>query len=393
LRIAIFSDSYTPIVNGVSVSIDALVDELRSRKHSVHIFTAGFRGHKDTDPNIYRFPAIRLPFVQGYSFAVPPFYPTLRHFRKHRFDVIHTHTPYTVGFVGMRWAESHDIPVVSTYHTLYERYAHYIPYFPKAYVRYKTAKHMNYYYNRMQQVITPSEAALNSLRRQSVKTDITVIPTGNPPPRKMSRDEARNRIGAREKERLLLYVGRIAREKNIGTLLEAMQLVMSENDEARLWVVGDGPYRKEAQKLARDLGIGDRVKFVGAIPRSEVDAYYLAADLFTFASITETQGLVIGEAMAHGVPAVAVRGGGATDSLRDDENGYVVGNSPSQLSEAVLRVLGNPALLGRLAENARRSVKLWTHADMADKVLSVYEAAIGLSSKQTAEQHEYSRAN
>lgn len=373
MKIAIFSDSYRPIVNGVSVSIDALIDELRIRGHSVHIFTAGFSRHRDADPNIYRFPAVRFPFFPGYSLAVPPFYPMLRHFRKHTFDVIHTHTPYTIGFVGLRWAESHGIPIVSTYHTLYERYAHYLPFFPKPYIRYKIAKHTNYYYNRCRHVIVPSEAAANSLRRHSVSTPVSVIPTGNPPAKRISKDRAREEIGARPRERVLLYVGRIAKEKNISLLLEAAERIIKERGDARLWMIGDGPNRAESLRYARELGIGDRVIFTGAIPRSEVDKYYVASDLFLFSSTTETQGLVIGEAMSFGVPAIAVRGGGASAAIIEDETGFIVNNSAVQLADAALNALGNPALLGRLSENAKKAVKTWSHADACDRVLSVYE--------------------
>lgn len=389
MRIAVFSDSYTPIVNGVSVSIEALVDELRAAGHSVHIFTTAVRHHRDKDPNIYRFRSIELPFAPDYPLAVMPFYPMLRHFRKHRFDIVHTHTPYTLGFVGLRWAESHGVPVVSTYHTLYERYAHYVPYFPKAYTRYKIAKHTNYYYNRCAQVIAPSEAALSSLSRHSVHKPITVIPTGNPAPKKLSKSEARGMLGARENERILLYVGRIAKEKNMLLLLEAAEQVIRDNDNVRMWVVGDGPYRAECQTLARELGIGDRVRFFGAVPRAEVDTYYIGADLFVFASVTETQGLVIGEAMSYGVPAVAVRGGGASAAIEENKNGFVVGNSSGQLADAVSKVLQNPALLGRLSEYARGSAKSWTHADACAKVLRVYRSALDLPQHAVVEGELY----
>lgn len=372
MRIAIFSDSYTPILNGVSVSIEGLVEALRARKHSVHIFTSAFRGHRDHDPNVYRFPAIRTPFAKGYPLAIPPFYPMLRHFRKHTFDIVHTHTPFTIGFVGLRWAESHSLPVVSTYHTLYEKYMHYVP-LPKRYVRYKLAKHTHYYYNRCAHIIAPSEAAMKSLHRHRVATPITIIPSGNPSPSVFSRDEARRRAGVRPDERILLYVGRIAKEKNMSTLFEMAQIVMRERDDVRFILVGDGPHRAECQRIARDLGIGDRVKFVGPVPRESVDEYYAAADLFVFSSMTETQGLVIGEAMTFGVPAVAVHGGGASDSIINDENGYVVANNPAQFAETVLRILGNPALHGRLSEGARKSVRRWTMDDMCEAILEVYE--------------------
>jgi glycosyltransferase involved in cell wall biosynthesis len=125
-----------------------------------------------------------------------------------------------------------------------------------------------------------------------------------------------------------------------------------------------------------------------------VDAYYAASDLFVFSSMTETQGLVIGEAMTHGLPAVAVHGGGASDTIIEDNNGYIVSNNPSQFSEVVLRILGNAALLGRLSENARKSVKRWTMDDMCESILGVYENAIGEYTKRE-ERHEetYSRAH
>lgn len=369
----------------MSVSIEASVEELRAKGHSVHVFTSRNSGFKDDDPNVWRFPAIKLPFFPQYPLATPPFFGGLKHFRQQDFDIVHTHTPYTVGFVGLRWAESNGIPLVSTYHTLYERYAHYVPYFPKAYVRYKIAKHTNYYYNRASQVITPSEAAFMSLRRQSVMGPITVIPTGNPSVRRGNREQARKHIGVRDGEKALLYVGRMAREKNIILLLDAIAEAMRNHRDARLWMVGDGPDRRAAQAHARAIGIGDRVKCVGAIPRDEVDTFYTAADLFVFASTTETQGLVIGEAMTHGLPSVVARGGGASDNVEDGETGLIVGSSVVDISEAVETLLQNSAMLGRLGENCRRNAASWTHSASCEKVLEVYERA--LANRETA--HEY----
>jgi glycosyltransferase involved in cell wall biosynthesis len=376
----------------VSVSVEALVEELRVMGHSVHVFTTRFPKHRDDDSNIWRFASIRLPFFPQYPFAVPPFFGALRHFRAHNFDIIHTHTPYTIGFVGLRWAESHDIPIVSTYHTLYERYAHYVPYFPKVYVRYKAAKHTNYYYNRVAHVITPSEAASTSLRRQSVKTPITIIPTGNPPAKELSRTEARKIMGARDGEKALLYVGRMAREKNITLLLDSIAEVMKNRSDTRLWMVGDGPDRVAAQKHARSIGIGDRVKCVGALPRDQVDMYYAGSDLFVFASTTETQGLVIGEAMTHGLPSVAARGGGAADNITDGETGIIVGSSVAQISDAVEHLLENTRMLQRLGENCRDYARNWTHAKSCRRVVDIYNSV--LETANTRERNlVHSRAN
>ena len=376
LRIAIFSDSALPVLNGVSISIDSLITELRHQGHSVHLFTARSRHFIDPDPHTYRFRAIETPWTKGYPLAFPPFYRMLRRFRRHKFDVVHTHTPFTIGFVGMRWAESHGIPVVSTYHTLYDRYVHYIPYFPRRYLRFKLAKHTNFYYNRVDHVITPSEAALRWIRRHSVSTPATVVPTAALARRFYDRSETRLKLGMPANQKILLYVGRLAKEKNLSGLLEMAVLALRQDASTRLWLVGDGPYRSECISMARELGIGDKVKFVGSVPRDQVDAYYAAADLFVFASITETQGLVVQEAMNYGLPAVAVTGGGASESIEDGVNGFAVKNDTGTFARQVLEVLHDEQLHASLSNGALRSVRETGIEAMAAKVVEVYRGVI-----------------
>ena len=376
LRIAIFSDSALPVLNGVSISIDLLINELRDRGHSVHLFTARHPKASKTDPNTHRFRAIETPWTKGYPLAFPPFYRMLRKFRRFNFDVIHTHTPFTIGFVGMRWAESHGIPIVSTYHTLYDRYVHYIPYFPRRYLRFKLAKHTNFYYNRVDHVITPSEAALKWLRRHSVPTPATVIPTDALPRKFFNRSEVRQSLGIHAQHRILLYVGRLAKEKNMSTLFEMAAICLRQEPSLRLWLVGDGPYRAECVRMARDLGIGDRVRFVGFVPRSEVDAYYAAADLFVFPSITETQGLVVQEAMNYGLPAVAILGGGASEGIEDGVNGFAVKNDAPTFAQEVLRVVRDPELLDALSHGASKSSRNADSDAMCERVVAVYREVI-----------------
>jgi glycosyltransferase involved in cell wall biosynthesis len=376
LSIAMFSDSALPVLNGVSVSIDMLIRELRAQDCSVHLYTSAHSGRPRLEPNTYRFRAIETPWTKGYPLAYPPFWRMLQTFRTHRYDLIHTHTPFTVGFVGLRWAESHGLPVVSTYHTLYDRYAHYIPFFPRRYVRFKIAKHTNWYYNRVDHVVVPSEAALKWLRRHSVDTPASVIPTGAPALRMLDRADTRLRLGMRPEERVLLYVGRLAKEKNLETLIRACALVFAEDARARLWLVGDGPYHEDCVRLVRELGIGDRVRFVGFVPREEVDPFYAAADLFVFASMSETQGLVVQEAGAYGLPAVVVASGGAGEAVRDGVNGLAVRNEHAELASACLRLLNDDALYAQLSENARKIVRQFGAQDMAKRMLEVYEGVL-----------------
>lgn len=377
LRIAVFTDSYFPILNGVSVSVHALVQGLRDRGHSVHLFTAGAPGYSDDDPNIHRFRSLETPIARGYPLAIPPFYRTLRVFRRYQFDLIHTHTPFTIGFVGLRWAESHELPIVSTYHTLYDRYAHYLRFLPRRYIRFRIAKHTNFYYNRVQEVLTPSETAKKWLERHSVHTPITVIPTGVPRGPLLDRVEARASLGISPEQRILLYTGRLAREKNLDTLFEAAAVLFRQDSSLRLWLVGDGPFREECRGMTRRLAIGDRVRFVGFVPRDEVNRYYAAADLFVFPSMTETQGLVVLEAMNYGLPAIAVGGGGASENIENGRNGFVVKNDPVEFAHACSDILGDDGLYARLSEGASQTARAQGPEQMIDKVLEVYGRALG----------------
>lgn len=377
LNIAVFSDSALPILNGVSVSIDQLIRQLRQFGHSVHLFTSGYPGYRESDPNVHRFFALHTPFAKDYPLSLPPFYPWLREFRKHKFDVIHTHTPFTAGFVGLRWAESHEIPIVSTYHTHYDKYEHYIPVFPKAYVRYKIAKHLNFYYNSVDYVLTPSEASKTWLKRHAVRRPVQVIPTGIPVARELDRFELRRKFNVAGDQRVILYAGRVAREKNLDTWFKAAKLILQQDARSMFWIVGDGPARERYRRMASDLGIGDRTTFFGFVPRSEVDSFYAAADVFLFASRTETQGLVVSEAMSYGLPAVVVDSGGAAEAVTSGVDGYRVSGDPSELAGAVARLISDEGLLNDFGENAVNAALRLSIPATTQSIIEVYRKVMG----------------
>lgn len=378
LAIAFFSDSALPVLNGVSISVDSLMKGLRERGHTVHLFTAGPR-RQDDPPHVHRCPATETPWARGYPLAIPPFSGLLLQFTRHDFDLVHTHTPWTVGYLGLRWARWRRLPVVSTYHTIYDHYAHYVPYVPQRYVRRVIARHTHVYYNAVSHVITPSQAPMQWLRRHGVRTPITIIPTATPQSPLPERDEARAALGIAPDARVLLYVGRLAEEKNLETLLDAAARILPHDPTVLLLLVGDGPHREACERLVGELGIADRVRFEGAVPRSEVGRYYAAADLFTFGSVTETQGLVVGEALAAGLPAVVVRGGGAMLAIRDGENGVLCENSPEDLARAIEALLRDEPRRRRMATEARRSARAYSLDEMVDRVLEIYRLALAES--------------
>lgn len=376
MRIALFSDSILPVINGVSISVDALVQALREQGHSVHIFGPSAGARQDEDPNFIRFPSFRLPNARDVWIARPPFLSTLREFRRHEFDVIHTHTCGPIGFIGLRWAQSHEIPIVSTYHTLYDRYAHYFWFLPRRYVRFKIAKHTHFYYNSVDAVITPSEASERWLRRHSIQKPITVIPTGIKSPTVLPRESVRDQLGISPQFKVCLFVGRIAQEKNMGTLLQAFKLASDQDPDLRLWVVGDGPYRPDCIETVRLLSLGDKVKFTGFVDPSSIGKYYSAADYFLFASQTETQGLVVNEALAYGLPTILVEGGGASAMIENFENGLICSNSAESLGGNLMKVVESESLCAKLSEGARLTARKNGQQSMAQNVATVYESVV-----------------
>jgi glycosyltransferase involved in cell wall biosynthesis len=214
-----------------------------------------------------------------------------------------------------------------------------------------------------------------------VTQPIHIIPTGSPKKQMFDRMESRAKLGILPEQQVLLYVGRLAKEKNLFSLLETFRLVKIEQPNTRLWLVGDGPFKEDLLRETARLGIGDSVKFVGFIPRDEVGIYYAAADLFTFPSITETQGLVVQEATQYGLPAVAIHGGGASESIIDGFNGRIVKNDSAVMATAILKCLRDEDELLRLQQGAIKTSREGSVEIMVDRILEVYYEALGQKSK------------
>jgi glycosyltransferase involved in cell wall biosynthesis len=219
-------------------------------------------------------------------------------------DVLHAHSPFVTGWMSVRYARRLRIPLVYTYHTRLEEYVHYLPFDPKA-TRYAASTLTRSFANLADAVIVPTPAMRRRLAEIGVTAHIEVVPSGidlgHFGAGKM-RPELRRRLGANEGEKLLLFVGRLGREKNVELLLEALTLARVP---ARLAIAGDGPEREALEARAAELGVRERVRFLGALERSELPDYYASADAFVFPSVSETQGLVLVEAMGAGCAVIA----------------------------------------------------------------------------------------
>jgi len=382
MRIAHFTNTYKPNINGVARSVSTFRDALSRLGHHVFVFAQESPDdYRETEPYIFRYPGVNVPqfnysITMPYSRMVNKMLPSLK------LHVIHSNHPVLLGDVAAKRAKKLGVPFVFTFHTRYVEYADeytqaYVP-FSQAFVRGIIVEGLANYLNQCQHIIAPSDSIKENLTDFAGLTDrVTVIPTGIDlePYRKANGQQIRRKYNW-NREKVLVSVGRLAEEKNVQTLLSAVAQVMQENDDVRLLLVGDGPLRGDLEKYAKKLGVVERVKFTGRIPFDQVPAHLKAADIFCFASITETQGLVTMEAMAAGLPVVAVDATGTSDSVEHNVEGLLTKNDSTALGQAIKQVLDDEDLLARLKAAAVKKAESFDMMVQARKMVAVYEQAI-----------------
>jgi 1,2-diacylglycerol 3-alpha-glucosyltransferase len=380
LHIAFFTNFYHPIVNGVVRSVASFRETLMKQGHNVFVFAQSDGSYKDNEPFIFRYPSLPLPSGE-ISAAIPvsPFVDQLLPALK--LDVIHTHHPILLGQTAARKAAELGLPLVFTFHTQYWEYTHYIP-FPQEVIQefLKNAVHkwLKEFMQKCQHIIIPSESMKEILVRDyGLEERYTVIPTGtNLEPYQRADGKTLRKEKGWQDETILISVGRLAPEKNWVTLLHAFAKVYLEHPNLRLVLIGDGPAKESLQTLASELGIAEQVTFTGTIHFEEIPAYLKAADAFSFASVTETQGLVTIEAMAAGLPVVAVDGSGTRDIVEHGKQGYLVENDANALAKGLNQLLSDPGQMKRFSHNALKKAKAFDVNQLGKQIINVYEQAI-----------------
>ncbi|MDQ2909042.1 MAG: glycosyltransferase, partial [Candidatus Eremiobacteraeota bacterium] len=299
-RIGLFTECYRPIQNGIVASVDALAQTLCARGHDTAIVTPRMPGFDDDARNVVRLPSLPLPTRTAYRLTVP----YLR--ASDGFSLVHAHSPFMTGALAAWYAHRRRVPLVFTYHTQLEAYAHYVP-FEAHTTRAATALLTRTYANAADIVIVPTRAMELHLRTLGVEREIAVIPSGIDVAafaRGRRSTTLRERLGVAPHERMVLAVGRLEREKNFELALETF--ARAGISEARLVLVGDGTHRAALERFAAQAGIAASVTFAREFARDDLPDAYASADAFLFTSRSETQGLVLVEALAAGVPIVAL---------------------------------------------------------------------------------------
>jgi len=381
LRIAFFTNYYHPVVNGVVRSVASFREILTKQGHMIFIFAQSANEYKDDEPFIFRYPSLSLPLPMDIAAVIPvssfvdQLLPALK------LDVIHTHHPILLGQTAASKAADLNVPLVFTFHTQYWEYTHYVPFPQEAIQEFlKNAIHswLRVFMQKCQHIVIPSESIKEILIREyGLEDRYTVIPTGTDLQPFLHADgKSLRQSKGWQDDKVLISIGRLAAEKNWETLLRAAAQVYTQHSAMRLVLIGDGPDKQTLELLAAELGIAECVTFTGQVPFDEIPAYLKAADLFVFASVTETQGLVTIEAMAAGLPVVAVDGSGTHDIVDHDKEGLLVENDPNALASAINELLANPQQMNQFSIQALKKARTFDANRLGKQMVKVYEQAI-----------------
>jgi 1,2-diacylglycerol 3-alpha-glucosyltransferase len=379
VRVLFVSDVYFPRVNGVSTSIRTFRQDLAGHGVQTRLvaprYDAG--GETDEEPGVLRVAAARVPHdPEDRRMQWRALTRRLDALPRGEFDLVHIHTPFMAHYAGVRHARRASIPALATYHTFFEEYLHhYVPVLPRRLGRLMARSFTRSQCAAVQALIAPSEPMRAVLTGYGVTTPIHVLPTGLPADRFRAGNGAafRARAGIAPQRPLVTYIGRVAHEKNIGFLLLVFRRVLQTLPESLLVIAGEGPARAQLRQLVEQLGLGAHVHFAGYLERdSELLDCYAAADVFVFASRTETQGLVLLEAMAQGAPVVSTAQLGTRSILLPGSGALVVPEEQAAFAAAVVRVLGDAALRAELASRGRAYARNWSSALMARRLAELY---------------------
>ncbi len=374
------SDVYFPRVNGVSTSIQTLRRALAEAGHASVLVAPDYPGAA-IEADIVRVPGWTVPRDPEDRLMHPrALAAALDRLDPAGFDLVHIHTPFLAHRAGVRWARRHGLPSVETYHTLFEEYFHhYLPFLPRAWLAAAARRISRRECDGVTAVIAPSSAMKRALEAYGVASPIHVIPTGIRLADFADCDGAafRRRHGIPPERPVMAYVGRVAFEKNLDFLLGVTEQVRRERADVLLVIAGEGPARARLERAAAKRGLADSVRFVGYLERGrELPACYCAADAFVFASRTETQGLVLLEAMALGVPVVALAEMGTRDVLRDGAGCRIAPDDVAGFARVLLPLLADRAAARTLGAAGRSYAGGWSETAMQCEILKLYRSLL-----------------
>jgi glycosyltransferase involved in cell wall biosynthesis len=398
MKVAMFSDAYWPRVNGVTVSVDTFALALIRAGHDVMIICSqypvtsmadptGFVQSQSKDPvreklQVLRIPSYRIFFSKEDRMAkLVKRRWVEKELDKFNPDVVHINTEFIIGDIGFVYAKKRRLPAVYTFHTIWEDYvANYLPLIPEFLLRFAMRRVQKIILHRSDLVIVPSLQIEEMVRAYHIKREIRLLPTGiDPVLFQHSREELDNfRKKMEEKypvltgKRILLFAGRVAREKNLSFVIQLFPELLARHDDLILLIAGNGPYQDYYMEEAQNSGVGKNCIFTGYMEREELALIYGISYIFVMPSLTETQGLVTIEAMLSGIPVVAIGAMGTVQLMEGDKGGFMVKNDAEEFKIRVLDLLEDKELYRRKAEEALQHAQGWTISSITEKLVDIY---------------------
>ena len=387
MRIAIFSDTYTPDINGVATSTKILKDELINHGHEVLVVTSELPSESDyeDDPNdnILRVPGLEIQALYGYRACNIYSFKGMKEIKSMNIEVIHVQTEFGIGIFGRIVGEALNIPVVYTYHTMWADYSHYVnPINSTAIdglIKKAITRISKFYGDKSAELIVPSIKTKEALEKYGLHKNMHIIPTGLEldkfdPKNKDDKliNQIKEKYGIKD-QFIVTFLGRIAKEKSIDVLIDAMKEIVKENDNILCLIVGGGPYLDELKELVKDDQTEKYIIFTGPKLSQEVPSYYHLSNVFVSASVTETQGLTYIEAMASGIPAVARYDQNLENVIIDGVNGYFF-KETNELVSILLNMMNSDC--SKMAREAYLHAMKFSSEVFYEKVIDVYKLAI-----------------
>ena len=382
MRVSLVTETYLPQVNGVSRTLSQLVSHLAEMGDTVQLIHPDYHAPVENEAagvRTYRVPSMVLPFYKELHLPIPPFGRVQRALDAFRPDLIHIATEATLGLSLLRHAFRRSYPVVSSFHTNFDQYS---DHYRVGWAKGTLWRYLRWFHNRTIETYVPSRTTIADLEARGFER-LVLWPRGVDGdlfrPDRPGRESVRRALGFRPEDVVIGYVGRIAVEKNVGYLAEALARVGAARENVRFLFVGDGPSRGEVERR-----MGPKARFVGYRSGADLADHYAAADLFAFSSLTETFGNVILEAMASGLPVVALGAGGVADTVQPGLTGLLIDpEAPAQqFADALLALVDNPDRRRRTAEAAREYALSQTWSAIMEALRQRYLAILSAPSER-----------
>ncbi len=373
MKIGVFTDAYLPQVNGVTTSILMYVKELEKRGHEVSIITAKHGNYKDKRKNIYRLTSFKISNKTDVSVAMHIPEPILVKILRKNFDVIHGHSGGPVTMLGWEISQLKNTPYVFTYHTMWPLYSHYV-----LRGKFKIKQILKFLSrvssNNSDAVVVPTKKISNALISYGVDKPIQVIPTGIDLEafKNVKKGYLRKQYAIGKEQKIILCVGRLAKEKSQDFIIQSFKEVHKRYPDAILCLVGDGPKRDEYEKHVKKFHLTGKVIFTGTIPLSEMPKVYADADLFVFASKTETQGLVVMEALASGVAVIAVDDAVYDDLIKNNSNGILTLKNKAAFAAEIIHLLENDTARNKISKQAKITAQKFSIETTVNQMEKIY---------------------